>query len=378
LIEQSAQALERARLFDRQRSVATTLQRALLPQALPQLHGIALSSQYRPGGREVDVGGDWYDAFALPGGRVGLVIGDVAGRGAAAAAVMGHVRTTVSALAREGADPGVVLERADHHLQTTYGSGEMVTCCYLVLDAGDGTLRYANAGHLPPVLVWPTDVTLLGGALGPPLGLISDASRSTIQVDVPDGATLVLYTDGLVERRSQSIDNGLARLRAAVHALRRQRFDATTILNLFPDATDDDVAVLVVGIDVPHPLQIEFPARTHELSSVRARLDEWLARLGAAAHERFDIVIAVHEAAANAVVHAYRDRPGYLVTIDARYRAGEVVIAVRDHGEWFARPEDHDGRGLDLINGLVDADVDHGLFGTTVTLRRRLSFASSP
>jgi serine phosphatase RsbU (regulator of sigma subunit) len=216
LAQLASVAIENAELFEREHELAETLQRSLLPQRLPVLTEVRLAARYLPAGGGGDVGGDWYDAIALPGGQVALAVGDVAGRGAQAAAVMGQLRIGMRAYALQGMDPADVLRSLDRLLQGL-SAAYMATAFYLLLDPETETVRYANAGHPPPLAIGPDGgVRWMEEGVAVPLGVQPDGDFRTYEMKVPRGSTLLLYTDGLVEERASPIDDGLTRLRRAV------------------------------------------------------------------------------------------------------------------------------------------------------------------
>ena len=212
---QAAPAIDRARLFDaldREHRNAVALQRSLLPDRLPDLVGIDTAARYLPARDEV--GGDWYDVIDLPGGHVGLAIGDVAGHGLRAASLMGQLRAGLRAYALDGHSPGDTLKRLDRMLQTISGRG-MATAAYAIIDPATGTLRYASAGHPPPVIVrGGRDAGLLEVTRAPPLGSLPFSSFAEVQDTLAANDTILLYTDGLIERRHEPLTAGLERLRA--------------------------------------------------------------------------------------------------------------------------------------------------------------------
>ena len=225
--------------------VAVTLQRAVLgPTALPE--GFAV--HYEPASGTLEVGGDWYDVVDLPGGRYGVVVGDVVGRGLPAAAVMGQLRSAIRALLLESHSPSQVLGALDRFAALVPGASCSTVFC-AVIDPAAGTLRYSSAGHVPAIVVdrdGRSDFLTAAGSL--PLAVVDELVRPERDVVLPPGATLLLYTDGLVERRDEDLDEGMARAAAAVSEGRVLTPTALAELltdQLLSDAPDDDVAFLV-------------------------------------------------------------------------------------------------------------------------------------
>ena len=201
-----------------ERAAAEALQRSLVPAVPPRIAGLEFAARYVPGAAS-GLGGDWYDVFPLPGDRVGIVIGDVVGHGLAAAVVMGRLRSALRAYALDIDDPGVVLEKL-HRKVSHFEAGAMATVSYAVIDPGHDRVRLALRGHLPPILARPDgEATLLELPTGPPIGFTAGPdSRPGSVLELPAGAVLCFFTDGLVERRDASIDTGLALLRQVVTA----------------------------------------------------------------------------------------------------------------------------------------------------------------
>jgi hypothetical protein len=221
-----AHALARARLFDREHQWAAELQRAMLPRGVPTVPGHATAVRYLPGTTGMAVGGDWYDVLPLPDGRVGLVVGDVQGHSVEASAVMGQLRIALRAYAAEGHSPGTVLARTGR-LLADLDTDLFATCCYLSLDPATGAIEAARAGHPLPVRIAGGPGTALDtGDLrtaveldlpgGPPLGVDPQARYPETAAVLAPGETLLLYTDGLIECRGESIDTSLDRLLATV------------------------------------------------------------------------------------------------------------------------------------------------------------------
>ena len=246
-------AIERARLADElthQRQLMIALQHTLLPAGLPDVPTLELAVRYLPARGEV--GGDWYDVLQLDDRRIGFAIGDVVGHGMRAAALMGQLRTGLRAYALEDHSPGEVLRLLNVLLTTMPGDG-MATSLYGVLDLVTGTARFASAGHLPPVLCGPDGCRLLTVANAPLLGVAHDSPFAETTVTL-EGGTLLLYTDGLVERRDEGLDVGLARLVETSASVREPRRLCDTLARqLVPeDGAADDVALLALRI-VPEP-----------------------------------------------------------------------------------------------------------------------------
>jgi serine phosphatase RsbU (regulator of sigma subunit) len=199
-----------------ERTAAALLQESLLPGHLPTTDSWKFAARYVPGAGS-GVGGDWYDVFHLPGGRIGLVIGDVVGNGLAAAVVMGRLRSALRAYALEFTDPGEVLGKVDRKA-SHFEHHTMATIAYGVIDVATARMSVALAGHLPPILVPPGEPpTFLDAPVGPPVGYhLAVAGRRTTTVDVSPGTLMVFYTDGLVERRHTDIDDRLGQLLATV------------------------------------------------------------------------------------------------------------------------------------------------------------------
>ena len=240
---------ETAQRADRERSNALVLQRSILPPPLPQVPGASVAVRYVPGTAGLEVGGDWYDVLPLPSGDVGLVIGDVLGHDLHAAARMGQARSALRAYAAEGHPPAALMERLNRLLIQT-DPAFLGTCCYVQFSARRNSVHLVTAGHPPPLLIAPDgaarQVEVEPGLL---LGVDDAATYIPTVVALPPGAVLALYTDGLVESRSESLDVGLARL-ADVPA-QNPAVDLETLADRFlaqapPDHSDDDVTLLLL------------------------------------------------------------------------------------------------------------------------------------
>jgi serine phosphatase RsbU (regulator of sigma subunit) len=246
----AAVAVQNARLYANQRAAAETLQRSLLPDRLPAIPRMELAARYLPGGPGLEVGGDWYDAFPLRDGALALVMGDVIGRGVSAASLMGQLRNGLRAYALEGHSPAAVIDRLNE-LACGLGLGYVATVVYGVLDPERGELRVANAGHPPPLLIGHDRATaFIDAPPGLPLGVQRGTRYAETTVALPAGTAVAFYTDGLVERRTSSLDEGLAVFeRAASEAPADAEQMCAHILDCAPagdGALSDDTALLVV------------------------------------------------------------------------------------------------------------------------------------
>ena len=266
---------DHATRYNREHATALTLQRAMLPTGLTYPSSIEVKHRYLPGSELVEVGGDWYESIRLPGARVALVVGDVAGHGVRAAVTMGRLRTAIQTLAMLELPPAESLQQLDELMQNI-GEREphFATCAYAVYDAVTGEIELAVAGHLPPLLVRPDGTNnYLEVTPSPPLGIIGDGIVETTRVQVEDGSLFVLYTDGLVESRDRDISEGLERLQAAFGegAPDKDLEDLckTALDGVYSDAKRDDIAVLIAKLRrIPEDHRMEFSLEP-DLSSVR-------------------------------------------------------------------------------------------------------------
>ncbi|MEU9609848.1 SpoIIE family protein phosphatase [Streptomyces sp. NPDC048057] len=361
-----AEAAERLRASERrQRAAAVTLQRSLLPQELEQPDDLHVAATYQPGGEDAAVGGDWYDVITLGGGRTALVIGDVMGRGVRAAAVMGQLRTAVRAYARLDLPPHEVLQLLDG-LASEIDASQIATCVYAVHDPNEGRLVYASAGHLP-VLVRHEDGTVhrAEDPTGPPLGT-GGWLHSSGTIDLPPGSSAVLYTDGLVERRDEDIDEGVAALeRALAGATGTPQVVCDRLIRAMHITAehDDDVAVLVVQ----HPVrtgpaaELFHNAALDLLGGVEAAPRARAFASGVLASWRFspelhDLgVLAVSELVANSLQHGAPPMRLRLRRTDRR-----LIIEVTDGDDHLPRrrraeTEDEAGRGISIVAAIASS-----------------------
>ena len=364
-----------SRLTERERGLADALQGSLIPR-LPVLPGVGLGGRYLPAASS-QLGGDWFDAFQLPDGTLGMAIGDVVGRGFHAAAVMGQLRSGLRAYALDGLAPSDVLGRLSRLLRQLE-PGRTATVLYLVLDPYAGSLVVSSAGHPPPLIAGesgrPEFVELPGS---PPLGATRHPTYQQREHPLEPGSTLVLYTDGLVERAGESLDAGFERLRGVVEG-RTEDLDQLgdrLVDELLPEGPAEDDAALLLARALPlsDSLLTQLPADVESIPLVRRLLGRWLHEAGATQAQAEDLALATSEACANAIEHAYGPAPGLLEVSGSISPGGEAIVAVRDYGKWRPPRGANRGRGLQLMEGLTDSvEVVRGDDGTTVQLYRRL------
>ncbi|HTX30372.1 MAG TPA: PP2C family protein-serine/threonine phosphatase [Solirubrobacteraceae bacterium] len=206
---------ENRRLYAEQRGIAQTLQHALLPASLPQFPGLQISARYEAGAEGVEIGGDWYDVIELGDGRLLLVVGDVSGKGLPAATAMATLRFAIHAYAVEGDDPATFLPKLSG-LISVYEDKQLATVLCAVIDPRSRQVTLTSAGHLPPLIIAGAETRFLDTPVGLPVGVDRAAAYASVTVSAPPGATFLAYTDGLVERRGETIEVGLERLRAEV------------------------------------------------------------------------------------------------------------------------------------------------------------------
>jgi PAS domain S-box-containing protein len=382
MADRAGLAIEHARAYERELSNVEMLQRSLLPDRLPRLDGIQLAAIYKPGGAE-RVGGDWYDAIQLEGGRVGVAMGDVVGHGIGAAALMGQLRHAMRAYALEGNSPAGVLDRLDRVVRSLDG-GQMATLLYLVMDEDHSSVTYASAGHVPPLVISPDgEAEYLQTAPNPPLGVFESPEHTEKREKLAPGSTIVLYTDGLVEERGVSIDQGLEALRLAAsqdtcHPYELCERLVAAMLAIHP--ANDDIAVLAMrALPVtPLPLHLEIPSDPTQLGKMRRDLGSWLREAGVVGEVVETIQMACHEACSNAIEHGYAFGDGVL-WVDAELDENRVILTVRDEGHWIERgadgPPRYRGNGLPLMHALMDSvELTHkNGAGTAVRMWRSLS-----
>lgn len=366
-----------ARLREEEHRIALRLQEALLPDQLVSTPETTITALYRAGSDRLEVGGDWYDSFSWPGGHVGVIVGDVVGHGLDAAAAMGRLRSAVAALAPvTGPDPAGILAALDHIARGSNGS-DYVTACCAVLHIPSGTLRYASAGH-PPMIVLSGDGTtrLLDAAQSPPLCNIEVDDRAEATTHLADHETLILYSDGLVERRRERFDDGLARLCAEAGNHRRSGSEgdlAEYLLNelVDPSTAEDDVVIVTMGYaDAPDRFVRSIPASGDQLAPLRADVRSWLDRHDVGEAIRHDVLLAIGEACANAVEHAYVDASGVgSIEICLEIEGADLTAEISDHGSWRdpGAAGGNRGRGTGIMRAITSRfDRRTSPTGTTV------------
>jgi PAS domain S-box-containing protein len=378
--ERVALAIAHARVYEREHEVAVTLQRSLLPERLPDLPGLKVAASYRPAATESGVGGDWYDVIPVPGGGAGLVMGDVAGKGLAAASMVGRLRSALRAYALEGHDPAMVVQQLNRLVWTEAADSQMVTLLYVLVDPTAGVARWVNAGHPPPLLMGGKGrPKFLEGGTSVPLGVLPFPDYEEMSATVAPGSTLVLYTDGLVEVPGAHIDEGMSRLAEQMPGAPEEPKALCDYLlgRLVPaSGAPDDVALLTLrNVPLGDQFRFNFPNEPEALASMRALLRRWLRQGGGGEQEVAEIITACGEAATNAIEHAGTGgaKP---FEVSGRMRGREVDLRVRDFGAWRTPREGDQGRGLSLMRALMDTvDVTPTSEGTTVRLRRTLGEA---
>jgi serine phosphatase RsbU (regulator of sigma subunit) len=363
LATHSALGIDKAVLYGREAYIADELQRTMLPETLPRPTGVRLASRYLPAAETARVGGDWYDAIPLPGSRVALVVGDVMGHSMTSAAIMGQLRTTAQTLAGLDLPPQEVLHHLDEQAQRL-GTDRMATCLYAVYDPVTHRITIANAGHPPPVLLH------LGGRAevlrvppGAPIG-VGGVDFEAVELDAPAGATLLLYTDGLVESRLRDVWTGIEQLRERLAATAQltgpdhppplEALCDEVLDMLGPGDRDDDIALLAARFDGIAPSDVAYwslepedsaPGRARRLA--RSALARW------ELEELTDSVeLLVSEVVTNAVRYASRPVTLRLLRTDVlRCEVGDDVPQLPRLRQ--ARATDEGGRGLYLVNKLA-------------------------
>ncbi len=363
-------AIQHVRQFESARETSLTLQRAMLPPIEPPA-GFAV--RYEPAVPPLEIGGDWYDVLPVGDHQIGIIVGDCVGRGLSAAAVMGQLRSSARALLITGAEPARLLEQLDS-AAALIPDAYCTTVFLAILDTESGEMRYSSAGHPPGVLVTPeSGASLLTGATSVPLAVQRGEPRPQDSRELTPGSTLMLYTDGLVERRDAPIDAGIGRVSDVVVDTIQMPVEAVAdvILDELAPKTgyDDDVAIVVYRRPQSR-LVIETAATADQLRDVRHQLAAWLRAATIGEELVADMVLAVNEACANSIEHAYLGREPGIMRIEAEIGTTQVRLRIVDSGSWkMPRPDPTRGRGLPLIKAVSEqVELDANQSGTTVEM----------
>ena len=363
LATHTALGIDKAVLYGREAYIADELQRTMLPDSLPQPTGVKLASRYLPAAETARVGGDWYDAIPLPGSRVALVVGDVMGHSMTSAAIMGQLRTTAQTLAGLDLPPQEVLHHLDEQAQRL-GQDRMATCMYAVYDPVSHRITVANAGHPPPILLhMDGHAEVLRVPAGAPIG-VGGVDFEAVELDAPAGATLLLYTDGLVESRLRDVWTGIEQLRERLaaaaqltgpdHAPPLEALCDDVLDMLGPGDRDDDIALLAARFDGIAPSDVAYWfLEPEDAAPGRAR------RLARRALARWDleeltdsVELLISEVVTNAVRYAERPVTLRLLKTDVlRCEVGDDSPQLPRQRR--ARETDEGGRGLFLVNRLA-------------------------
>ena len=368
-------AAVRVEAFATQHRVADRLQRALLPPDLPDHAAVRFHAAYRPATDETVVGGDWYDAFEIGDGRIGVSIGDVAGHGLEAAVAMGEARRAIRTAAAGFGSPSEMLDYVNGILALQDSVG-MATAIAGFYDPRDSTFRYASAGHPPPILVGPDRRPHALPAGGLPLGLGSAAASPDWTVTVDPGTSVIMYTDGLLEYsrdilagerilRETIAETDLAGAAAPAEALHAAIFSSI-------ENTDDAATLVLQAVGDRPSRSMRSSAFPNAAAIARGSLRRHLAGLGASREASERVLCAVGEAVANAIEHG---REGGAFEVDVEHAGGMLHVEVRNEGPWREFHEnDERGRGLPIMQAFAD-----GVSVTTTSSSTgiRLSFGLS-
>jgi anti-sigma regulatory factor (Ser/Thr protein kinase)/GAF domain-containing protein len=375
-----ANALARAERFEREHEIAVTLQASLLPHVPHQIGDAHLAGRYRPSTRNISVGGDWFDAIALPDGRYLLVVGDVVGHGIHSAAAMGKLSTATRTLAPLFPEPSELLQQLDKFAETDRDT-RYASLAVVLVDPFGGKVSVSLAGHPAPVMASNQNESyeLIAGR-GPALG-VAGFKRTQLDTAVDESSIIIMYTDGLTERRNEhvttrtqtlisSIDRSTESINELADELLREMLD---------EDQSDDVAVLVANNLVARPRFLwTLPSQLASLSPFRHELRDQLEQFGAHGDEIEDILVAVGEAVTNAIEHGSRRTADATVQIVASRAADLCAVVVADSGPRESRTDDPGprrdrGRGLVIMQKLMDdVRIDRYNAGTVVTLTKAL------
>jgi serine phosphatase RsbU (regulator of sigma subunit)/integral membrane sensor domain MASE1/anti-sigma regulatory factor (Ser/Thr protein kinase) len=372
--ERVSLAIDRARVFEREHRIAETLQRSLLPERLPELPGLEVAARYLPAAAGADVGGDWYDCVPLREDSVALVMGDVVGRGVTGAALVGKLRNALLAYARDGHPAPEVVARLNRFM---FDAGErpMATLLYTVYRPRARTLEIVSAGHPPPLVRRPGgSVSELKIVPSVPLGAFSHTRFDSVKVPLERGSMLVLYTDGLVERRQVPINAGigvLASVLAAANGSADRACEDVVARLVGGGGAADDVAVLALRVPERSAdrLTLQLPARAESLAIMRRALRQWFSDHAVSSEIGDAALLTSGEAASNAVEHAGTAS----FELDASIQGGVLELEVRDHGRWRPPRGGGGGRGMHIMEHVAySVQIRRTDSGTTVRIRHVL------
>jgi PAS domain S-box-containing protein len=364
-------AVQHVRQFEAAREASLTLQRAMMPTTRPP---VGFAVRYEPAVSPLEVGGDWYDVLVIGDDRIGIIVGDCVGSGLGAAAVMGQLRSSARALLVNGAEPARLIEELDSAAMLIPGA-YFTTVFVGTLDTSTGDLTYSSAGHPPALLAAPdAAIEMLTEASAVPLAVQHPITRPQASTRLQPGATLMLYTDGLVERRGLVIDDGIRSagdiLVDTLGSSAEDVADAMLGSQTPPGGFDDDVAIVVYRRP-PTALRLEVVATPDKLADIRARLADWLRAVSIPDELAADITLVVNEACTNSIEHGYRGRPAGPMWVSAEVNGREICIEITDSGSWKT-PDPNPrvrGRGVPLMRAVSGGmSVDGTSAGTTVTM----------
>lgn len=361
--ERVARALANADAYERERRTAAALQAGLLPHGIPLLQHGELAARYVPTAGGPGLGGDWYDAIALPDGRIALVVGEVAGSGPAVAVRMAQLRTALRAYALEGSGPGLVVARLNA-LALTLADDAPATLVYAVLDQDLTRGRIVNAGHAPPIQVTQDGAHVLDLPDSPAVGIGPNVDFEEREVVLTPGDALCLMSGPRMD--SSAVARALG-TPAAAEVLAERALGAL-------EPGHEDVALLVLQTrESAGALRTSHPAAAEELGPLRERLRAWLEAIGANRAEVGEIQLAANEACMNVIEHAYEGREPGVFEVEGHLDGRTVVLLVRDAGRWSEVRARERGRGLKLMEAVMDSvQLSFSANGTVVVLRRQL------
>jgi serine phosphatase RsbU (regulator of sigma subunit)/anti-sigma regulatory factor (Ser/Thr protein kinase) len=380
-----SRAIERLRLTDEEHRLVADLQEHLLALDLRSTR-VAVSGAYEPAGEVVHVGGDWYTATALDDGRVAVTVGDVVGHGLPAIVTMSQLRSLTVGAGLTYQDPDRVIQAMNRYADAVPGAAT-ATLAYAVVDVERATVRYSCAGHPYPLLVHPDgSARFLEGARHPPLASPQPSpSAGAGEVPAPPGSVLILYSDGLIERRGESIDDGLQRLAeaaAAAGALPIGELCERLLYRMRPrNGYSDDVVVLAVRPVEAAPTRLVqvVPATYSSIAPLRHRLWRWLEQTGADHTVAQDLLLTIGEATTNAIEHGSKNDPERRVTLEVFKHTTHITGTVSDTGRWVGDTaaswrQASRGRGLTLMHNLSDrVRIVRTANGTRVTVVHHLN-----